>query len=182
MWQGAVSETAEPAQEGAVRGEARLLVLLVLLLMMINPSTISPLPSSGGLCGKGPVSEAAEPAWEGAIGGEAPLLLMIINNFPLFPPLPSSLPPAEAYVGKGRYLKRLNPHGRGRSGVKHRYRSRLTVVVREMSGPEEERVERQRAAAANHRWLRRVQRKRGQIVPHKVVEVGRRKEEESGAA
>ncbi|CAI5490194.1 unnamed protein product [Closterium sp. Naga37s-1] len=89
---------------------------------------------------------------------------------------------AEAYVGKGRYLKRLNPHGRGRSGVKHRYRSRLTVVVREMSGPEEERVEKQRAAAANHRWLRRVQRKRGQIVPHKVVEVGRRKEEESGAA
>ncbi|CAI5527313.1 unnamed protein product [Closterium sp. Naga37s-1] len=88
---------------------------------------------------------------------------------------------AEAYVGKGRYLKRLNPHGRGRSGVKHRYRSRLTVVVREMTGPEEERVERQRAAAANHRWLRRVQRKRGQIVPHKVVEVGRRKEE-SGAA
>ncbi|CAI5463550.1 unnamed protein product [Closterium sp. Yama58-4] len=77
---------------------------------------------------------------------------------------------AEAFVGKGRYLKRLNPHGRGRSGVKHRYRSRLTVVVREMSGPEEERVEQQRAAAANHRWLRRVQRKRGQIVPHKVVE------------
>ncbi|GJP55010.1 hypothetical protein CLOM_g14003 [Closterium sp. NIES-68] len=89
---------------------------------------------------------------------------------------------AEAFVGKGRYLKRLNPHGRGRSGVKHRYRSRLTVVVREMNEREAERVEQQRVAAANHRWLRRVQRKRGQIVPHKVVEVGRRKEEESGIA
>ena len=34
-------------------------------------------------------------------------------------------------MGKGRHLKRTSLHGRGRSGVKHKYRSHLTVVLKE---------------------------------------------------
>lgn len=33
----------------------------------------------------------------------------------------------EIYVGRGTHLKRTSVHGRGRSGVRLRYRSHLTV-------------------------------------------------------
>lgn len=35
----------------------------------------------------------------------------------------------EAYVGKGDHVKRTSVHGRGRSGVRLRYRAHLTVSV-----------------------------------------------------
>lgn len=40
---------------------------------------------------------------------------------------------SEAYVGKGRYLKRLRPwHGKGRFGIEHKKYTHLTVIVREL--------------------------------------------------
>ncbi|KAF7148687.1 hypothetical protein RHSIM_Rhsim03G0061200 [Rhododendron simsii] len=50
---------------------------------------------------------------------------------------PDRLLVAEAFVGKGLFLKRESFHGRGRSGVMHKPECRLTVVVREIT-PEEE--------------------------------------------
>ncbi|EFN53873.1 hypothetical protein CHLNCDRAFT_136009 [Chlorella variabilis] len=38
---------------------------------------------------------------------------------------------AEAWVGKGQNLKRTSMHGRGRSGKRLKYRSHLTVLLRE---------------------------------------------------
>lgn len=39
----------------------------------------------------------------------------------------------EAYVGKGRYLKRIRPwHGKGRFGIEHKKYAHLTVFVREL--------------------------------------------------
>ncbi|KAI7841487.1 hypothetical protein COHA_004880 [Chlorella ohadii] len=43
----------------------------------------------------------------------------------------SRLRVVEAWVGKGQHLKRISMHGRGRSGRRLRYRSHLTVVLRE---------------------------------------------------
>ncbi|KAL6780293.1 MRPL22 [Auxenochlorella protothecoides x Auxenochlorella symbiontica] len=37
----------------------------------------------------------------------------------------------EMWVGKGQYLKRNSMHARGRSGVLHKYRSHLTIMMRE---------------------------------------------------
>jgi large subunit ribosomal protein L22 len=37
----------------------------------------------------------------------------------------------QAWVGKGQYLRRVSIHGRGRSGVMHKTRSHLTVVLKE---------------------------------------------------
>ncbi|KAL4440559.1 hypothetical protein ABPG75_003560 [Micractinium tetrahymenae] len=51
-----------------------------------------------------------------------------INNHGLEP---ERLRVAEAWVGKGEHLKRISMHGRGRSGRRMRYRSHLTVVLRE---------------------------------------------------
>ncbi|PSC71950.1 50S ribosomal L22 [Micractinium conductrix] len=50
------------------------------------------------------------------------------HNFALEP---QRLRVAEAWVGKGQHIKRISVHGRGRSGKKLRYRSHLTVVLRE---------------------------------------------------
>lgn len=41
----------------------------------------------------------------------------------------------EAWVGKGTHLKRTALHGRGRSGKMMKYRSHLTVVLREVNLP-----------------------------------------------
>jgi large subunit ribosomal protein L22 len=38
---------------------------------------------------------------------------------------------AEATVGKGKYLRRVSIHGRGRSGVMHRPRSHVTIKLEE---------------------------------------------------
>ena len=37
----------------------------------------------------------------------------------------------QAWVGKGQYMKRVRMHGRGRSGVMHKYRSHLTIILKE---------------------------------------------------
>jgi len=44
---------------------------------------------------------------------------------------------AEAFVGKSMYLKRIYYHARGRSGVKHRPFSRITVILKHKPLPEE---------------------------------------------
>lgn len=44
----------------------------------------------------------------------------------------------QAWVGKGQYLRRVSIHGRGRSGVMHKNRAHLTVVLKE--GDSERRV------------------------------------------
>lgn len=51
-----------------------------------------------------------------------------VNNHGL---QPERLRVAEAWVGSGSHLKRISMHGRGRSGRRLRYRSHLTVVLRE---------------------------------------------------
>lgn len=39
----------------------------------------------------------------------------------------------EAYVGKGKYLRRLRPwHGKGRFGIEHKKYAHLTILVREL--------------------------------------------------
>lgn len=43
----------------------------------------------------------------------------------------SKLKVDQAWVGKGRYIKRTSIHGRGRSGIRHKYYSHLTVVLKE---------------------------------------------------
>ena len=43
----------------------------------------------------------------------------------------SQLKVEQAWVGKGQYLRRVSIHGRGRSGVMHKTRSHLTVVLAE---------------------------------------------------
>jgi large subunit ribosomal protein L22 len=42
---------------------------------------------------------------------------------------------SQAWVGKGQYLKRVSIHGRGRSGVLHKKRSHLTIILREADEP-----------------------------------------------
>lgn len=85
----------------------------------------------------------------------------------------SSLIVAEAYVSKGRYLRRSNPHGRGKSGVKHRPRCGLTVLVREMN--EEEHLKRTRMMKSRQ-WRKRT----SKLLPHRVIEVGGKRKEDGG--
>lgn len=42
---------------------------------------------------------------------------------------------SQAWVGKGQYLKRVSIHGRGRSGVMHKKRSHLTIILKESDEP-----------------------------------------------
>lgn len=51
-----------------------------------------------------------------------------VNNHGL---VASKLKVEEAWVGKGQYIKRVAMHGRGRAGVKHKYRSHLTIILKE---------------------------------------------------
>lgn len=46
----------------------------------------------------------------------------------------------EAFVTKGRFMKRPLYHGRGRQGVMHKRRSHLTIVVKEGDVPRRTRV------------------------------------------
>lgn len=52
----------------------------------------------------------------------------------------SKLKVKEAWVGKGQYLRRISIHGRGRSGIRHKYRSHLTVVLKEEATPRRTKV------------------------------------------
>ncbi|KAF7113570.1 hypothetical protein RHSIM_RhsimUnG0113000 [Rhododendron simsii] len=78
---------------------------------------------------------------------------------------PDRLLVAEAFVGKGLFLKRESFHGRGRSGVMHKPECRLTVVVREIT-PEEE-AEIAKLKVSN--FLKLTKRER-RLVPHKLIE------------
>mmetsp|Transcript_44592 Transcript_44592/g.141999 ORF Transcript_44592/g.141999 Transcript_44592/m.141999 type:complete len:85 (+) Transcript_44592:80-334(+) len=42
----------------------------------------------------------------------------------------------EAYVGKGRYLKRVDIKAKGRQGIRHKKQCHLTVVLKER-GPDD---------------------------------------------
>ncbi|KAF7148174.1 hypothetical protein RHSIM_Rhsim03G0061700 [Rhododendron simsii] len=78
---------------------------------------------------------------------------------------PDRLLVAEAFVGKGLFLKRVSFHARGRSGVMHKPECRLTVVVREIT-PEEE-AEIAKLKVSN--FLKLTKRER-RLVPHKLIE------------
>lgn len=40
----------------------------------------------------------------------------------------------EVWVGKGQYYKRVSMHAKGRSGIRHKYHSHLTIVLKEVEG------------------------------------------------
>jgi len=48
---------------------------------------------------------------------------------------PSSLVVHEIYVSKGRYLKRIRIHAKGRHGIMKRYRTNVQVILREYTKP-----------------------------------------------
>lgn len=72
---------------------------------------------------------------------------------------------AEAFVGKGKYLKRISYHAKGRSGIMHHPSCRLTIIVKEMS-PEQE------AELARYRTLtfRERAKFKSKLVPHRLIE------------
>ncbi|KAF7113568.1 hypothetical protein RHSIM_RhsimUnG0112900 [Rhododendron simsii] len=78
---------------------------------------------------------------------------------------PDRLLVAEAFVGKGLFLKRVFFHARGRSGIMHKPECRLTVVVREIT-PEEE-AEIAKLKVSNFLKLTKQERR---LVPHKLIE------------
>ncbi|KAL1919934.1 mitochondrial 54S ribosomal protein uL22m [Calcarisporiella thermophila] len=45
---------------------------------------------------------------------------------------PENMVVAQAWVGKGRYLKRVMPHGRGRHGIMHHPTSHVAFILKEM--------------------------------------------------
>ncbi|PKU79878.1 uncharacterized protein LOC110115307 [Dendrobium catenatum] len=79
---------------------------------------------------------------------------------------PDKLIVAEAFVGKGIYLKRLSYHAKGRSGIMVRPKCRLTVVVRETTPEEEAKIAKLRVM--NYKKLTR---KEKQLVPHQLIEI-----------
>ncbi|TYH89252.1 hypothetical protein ES332_D01G245600v1 [Gossypium tomentosum] len=78
---------------------------------------------------------------------------------------PDRLLVAEAFVGKGLFLKRVSYHGKGRSGIKERPECRLTVVVREMTPEEEAELARLRVSK-----FRKLTKREKRLVPHKLIE------------
>eukprot|EP00250_Pteridium_aquilinum_P028888 c3802_g1_i1 orf=236-1057(-) len=72
---------------------------------------------------------------------------------------------AEAFVGKGRYLKRLSYHAKGRSGIMHHPSCRLTVVVKEMSDEQEAEIARYRTMTFRER-----SKVSTRLIPHKLIE------------
>lgn len=75
---------------------------------------------------------------------------------------------AEAFVGKDLFLKRVNPHGRGKSGVKVRQRSQLTVLVREMK--DEEASRRQQSKTRGSTWRRKLSKLQlYRLAPHQLI-------------
>jgi len=72
---------------------------------------------------------------------------------------------AEAFVGKGNFLKRVSYHGRGRAGVMMKPECRLTVVVREITPEEEAKIAKLRVL----NFVKLTKRER-RLVPHKLIE------------
>lgn len=83
----------------------------------------------------------------------------------------SKLIVAEAFVGKDKFLSRNFPHAKGRSGVRQRPRSILTVIVKEMDVKQERKFA--KAQTPVH-WQRRDKK----MMPHRIIEVGRRRPQE----
>ncbi|XVF07500.1 hypothetical protein REPUB_Repub06bG0144300 [Reevesia pubescens] len=78
---------------------------------------------------------------------------------------PERLLVAEAFVGKGMFLKRISYHAKGRSGIRERARCRLTIVVREMTPEEEAEIARLRVNK-----FRKLTKRERRLVPHKLIE------------
>ncbi|CAH9127593.1 unnamed protein product [Cuscuta epithymum] len=78
---------------------------------------------------------------------------------------PDRLLVAEAFVGKGLYLKRVSYHAKGRSGVMERPRCRLTVVVREITPNEEAEIAKLKVSN-----FRKLTKREQRLVPHKLIE------------
>lgn len=76
-----------------------------------------------------------------------------------------SLCAAEAFVGKGYYKKRINPHAKGKSGIIMRPECRLTVVVREITPDEEAEI----AKLKVKNFVKLTKRER-RLVPHQLIE------------
>lgn len=45
---------------------------------------------------------------------------------------------SQAWVGKGRYIKRIKPHGRGRWGIMHHKEAHIKFILKEAPSAEEE--------------------------------------------
>ncbi|GMI64633.1 hypothetical protein like AT4G28360 [Hibiscus trionum] len=78
---------------------------------------------------------------------------------------PDRLLVAEAFVGKGLFLKRVSYHAKGRSGIIMKPECRLTVVVREMTPEEEAEIARLRV-----RKFRKLTKREKRLVPHELIE------------
>ncbi|XAR69854.1 hypothetical protein NMG60_11001596 [Bertholletia excelsa] len=78
---------------------------------------------------------------------------------------PERLIVAEAFVGKGLFLKKVSYHAKRRAGIKVRPECRLTVVVRELTAEEEAEIA--KLKVSNFRKLSKRER---QLVPHKLIE------------
>ncbi|XVF55897.1 hypothetical protein PTKIN_Ptkin06aG0073200 [Pterospermum kingtungense] len=78
---------------------------------------------------------------------------------------PDRLLVAEAFVGKGLFLKRVSYHAKSRSGIKERPRCRLTVVVREMTPKEEAELAKLRVNK-----FRKLTKRQRRLVPHQLIE------------
>ncbi|KAL8505230.1 hypothetical protein ACS0TY_016450 [Phlomoides rotata] len=78
---------------------------------------------------------------------------------------PDRLIVAEAFVGKGRFLKRIAYHSKGRHGIIHKPECRLTVVLREITPEEEAKI----AKLKVHNY-RKLSKREKRLVPHKLIE------------
>lgn len=72
---------------------------------------------------------------------------------------------AEAFVGKGKYLKRLSYHAKGRSGIMHHPSCRLTVVVKELSDEQEAEIARYKTMTFRERAKVKTR-----LIPHTLIE------------
>lgn len=72
---------------------------------------------------------------------------------------------AEAFVGKGRYLKRLSYHAKGRSGIMHHPSCRLTVIVKELSDEQEAEIAKYKTMTFRERAKVKTK-----LIPHTLIE------------
>ncbi|CAL1353297.1 unnamed protein product [Linum trigynum] len=79
---------------------------------------------------------------------------------------PDRLLVAEAFLGKGRFIKRVSYHSKGRHGIKVRPECRLTVVVRETTPEEEAHI-----AKLKVNNFRKLTKREKRLVPHKLIEI-----------
>ena len=75
-------------------------------------------------------------------------------------------PEAEAFVGKGKYLKRISMHAKGRSGIMHHPSCRLTVVVKELNQDQETQIAKYQSMTFRERA-----KVKSKLFPHKLIEV-----------